>query len=86
LYFDFYVDNNLKLGKFRVNQNMPTFHSVPKQKNTDKDATCMDKTDNFGDCMLCGINECGHDWICAVVCAIAASECLAGFAISCAID
>jgi len=85
-YFSFYVNEQYKLGNFLVNQDMPTFQNNGTSKSTLKDQTCMEKTDKFGDCMLCAIRECYDDWVCAVVCSIYASYCAAGFAIGCAID
>lgn len=47
--------------------------------------TCMEKTDNFNDCMLCAIHqECGSDWVCTATCMIAPPACLIGFGIGCA--
>lgn len=87
-YFDFYVNNNNKMGLFRVHMNMPQFKYVSiKNLNTkalaDGESTCREQTTNFEDCMLCAIDECAQDWLCTVVCAIMTPECLAGFGISC---
>jgi hypothetical protein len=90
LYFDFLVNKNNKMGSFQVYKSLPLFKQTPleklKKRLKSSDETCMDQTNNFGDCMLCAIEECSHDWICAVTCAIYAPSCMAAFGICCLID
>jgi hypothetical protein len=86
-YFDFYVNKDNKMGEFRVHMDMPRFKNIDQSVGAKTaDQTCMQKTETFGDCMLCAIDECAHDWICAVVCTVMSPECLAGFALACTFD
>jgi len=93
-YFDFYVNKEHKMGLFKMHMNIPRFTKNLSTKNlslrlkssageSTGTKTCMETTKTFGDCMLCAIAECGHDWVCAVVCFIATRECMAGFGIAC---
>lgn len=92
-YFEFYTNAENKLGKFSVKNNLPFSNLLQQGRSANSlggepisgDATCPKKTTNFGDCMLCAINECTGDWVCAVVCAIESAACLAGFALACAV-
>jgi hypothetical protein len=91
-YFEFYTNKENKLGKFSLNKEIPFDQLNPEKGNLrlarsieePEDTTCPDKTSKFGDCMLCAINECANDWVCAVVCTAMSQPCLIGFALACA--
>ncbi|MBE0673674.1 MAG: hypothetical protein IH591_03345 [Bacteroidales bacterium] len=90
IYFDFYVNPRNRVGMFKVHMDMPTFKKQQvdrKVEDNPENLTCMQKTDNFGDCILCGIEECANDWLCALACGLVAPKgCLAAFGISCLYD
>ncbi|MCW5910276.1 MAG: hypothetical protein KIT62_04340 [Cyclobacteriaceae bacterium] len=86
IYYDFYVNDEGKLGKLKVHNGM-SFGNKIKNNNSSKTSsvedTCPNTSSTFGDCMLCAIEECSDDWVCAVVCSIMSPSCLAGFALAC---
>ncbi|MFC2089633.1 hypothetical protein ACFLT1_02560 [Bacteroidota bacterium] len=86
-YFDFKVNSRYLMENFTIHQDMPRFSYSNKKSisSIEKDPTCMELTNSFGECMLCALAECGEDPVCAIVCAINSGACLAGFGISCAL-
>jgi len=86
IYYDFYVNAEDKLGKFQVHNSLTIGDAFQREGSSMRSASdpCPETSSSFGQCMLCAINECATDWICAVVCAIMSPECLIGFALACA--
>lgn len=83
-YFDFYVNSEGKLGKFKVHDTISFGNKIQRNGSSMRTAeTCPETSPSFGDCMLCAINECAEDWVCAVVCSVMSPECLVGFALAC---
>lgn len=84
-YFDFYLNNENKMGKFIAHANIPRFANTSlrmKSKTTEVDANhCRPLP--FDDCMICMINECGKDWKCVLLMAADGPACIAGMAVMC---
>lgn len=86
-YYSFKLNSANKVGEFKIGINLPIRLITPPNNNTNPTdrPSCPDATSSFGACMQCAINECASDWVCGVVCGILAPECMAGFALGCAI-
>jgi len=91
-YYDFYSNRDNRMGKFKVHNDLKLagFEDDFRDRSRsslgkEAEPTCMEKTDSFGSCMLCAINECASDWVCAVVCTVMSAQCLAGFGLGCAL-
>jgi hypothetical protein len=84
-YFEFYLNNENKMGKFKASADIPRFVNTSlrlKTKATEVDANhCRPLP--FSDCMSCMISECGKDWKCVALMAIDGPACLAGMALQC---
>lgn len=88
-YYSMKLNSENKVGEFKLGIELPIRDIVTPTPNPnpgpDEIQTCPEKTNTFGNCMLCAINECAGDWICAVTCTVMAEPCLVGFALACAL-
>ncbi len=86
-YYEFCLNSNNQVGHIHLYNDVPFFKVFTPDPNPDPDfyeIPCPQQyPNNFGKCMLCAINDCSQDWICAVVCALEPELCMAGFALAC---
>jgi hypothetical protein len=84
-YFEFYLNNENKMGKFKVYANIPHFASTSlriKSMATEVDANHC-RSLPFSACMDCMVSECSKDWMCVALFASDYVACLAGMAVMC---
>lgn len=87
VYYGLKLNADNKVGDFKILTDLPIREIITHEPNPVDPGgkpSCPESTSTFGDCMLCAIDECAHDWVCAVTCTVAAEACLVGFGLACA--